>query len=501
MSRRSLALTAAAAVSIAIALPFAFISPHASATPLAGPLDRTAPYGPFGFTTQGLNTKGDLPYGEPSLAMAPDGRHLVASVPGGGGVQYWYSANNGRTWAHTQTTPFNGGGDSELDFLPDGSIVSADLRITDSYIQRSTDFGKTWKAVGPAGLEQDRQWFAHSPDGKTEYLVYHDFVLEGEFFAKSTNGGKTWSTLQAAHPVNSPGQFTTLPASTPANNPPNTGSTASFYDQGVNTFSGPMLVDNNGKDLYVIYSISNIESNLDPSVGVPPFGPVRGLVVAHSGDGGASWTNTYADRAQPDLAQPAHESTENSLFPWGTIDKAGNVYIVFSSTRGTDGSRFHLYYTVSKDKGAHWSAPLKLDTLGLTKGSAIYATGAGGSDGVLDVGWYQTDTGKPADDNSTWTVHFAQVTGATSSKPDVTQQAVTTIPNHKGGICLQGILCGVGPGSSDRSLLDFFEVAINPQTGLAGIVYADNNRLGPSEGQIGEVVYAAQTRGPSAFVP
>jgi hypothetical protein len=189
------------------------------------------------------------------------------------------------------------------------------------------------------------------------------------------------------------------------------------------------------------------------------------------------------------------------LFPWGTIDKAGNVYIVFSSTRGTDGSRFHLYYTVSKDKGAHWSAPLKLDTLGLTKGSAIYATGAGGSDGVLDVGWYQTDTGKPADDNSTWTVHFAQVTGATSSKPDVTQQAVTTIPNHKGGICLQGILCGVGPGSSDRSLLDFFEVAINPQTGLAGIVYADNNRLGPSEGQIGEVVYAAQTRGPSAFVP
>jgi hypothetical protein len=428
---------------------------------------------------------------------------VVSSTPGNGGVQYWYSSNNGKTWGHTQTTPFNGGGDSELDFLPDGSLLSADLRITDSYIQRSTDFGKTWHAVGPAGLEQDRQWFAHSPDGKTEYLVYHDFALEGEFFAKSTDSGKTWSKLQAAHPVNSPGQFTTLPASTPATNPPTTGSTASFYDQGVNTFSGPMLVDNNGKDLYVIYSISNIESNLDPTVGVPPFGPVRGLVVAHSGDSGKTWTNTYADRAVPDLAQPANESTENSLFPWGTMDRAGNVYIVFSSTRGTDGSRFHLYYTVSKDKGQHWSKPFKLDTLALTKGSAIYATGAGGAGGVLDVGWYQTDNGKPADDNSIWTVHFAQVVDATSSKPDVTEQALTTIPNHKGGICLQGILCGVGPGSSDRSLLDFFEVAVNPQTGLAGVVYADNNRLGldTRQNKLGEVVYAAQTKGRSALEP
>ena len=77
---------------------------------------------------------------------------------------------------------------------------------------------------------------------------------------------------------------------------------------------------------------------------------------------------------------------------------------------------------------------------------------------------------------------------------------MTTIPNHHGGICLQGILCGVGPGSSDRSLLDFFEVVINPVTGLAGIAYADNNRLGKNGGSQGEVVYAAQTTGRSALV-
>jgi hypothetical protein len=501
MSRRTRALATAAVA--AVATPIVLLVPHASAKSLAGPSDRTKPYGPFGFTTQGLQPDGAFPYGEPSLAFAPDGRHVVSSTPGNGGVQYWYSTNNGSTFTHTATTSPNGGGDSELDFLPDGSLLSADLEVTDSYIHRSTDFGKTWSTIGKAGIEQDRQWFAHSPDGKVEYLVYHDFVLEGEFYAKSTDSGKTWSTAQAANPVNSPGQFSTLPASTPAQGPPNQGSTASFYDEGVNTFSGPLLVDPNGKDLYVVYSISNLESNLDPTVGVPPFGPVRGLVVAHSGDSGATWTNKYAVVAQPDATQAAHETTENSLFPWGTIDRGGNVYIVFNSTRGTDGTRFHQYYTYSKDKGAHWSKPIKLDKLALGKGSSVYATGAGGAPGVLDVAWYQTDNGKPSDDTSTWTVHFAQVVGATTRHPKVTEQALTTISNHHGGICLFGILCGVAPGSSDRSLLDFFEVAINPKTGRAGIAYADNNRLGvDSKGnKLGEVVYAAQTKGRSALTP
>ena len=129
-------------------------------------------------------------------------------------MNYWYSANAGKTWKTTTTTPPNGGGDSELDFLPDGSLLSADLGVTDSYINRSTDFGKTWKTVGPAGIEQDRQWFAHSPDGKTEYLVYHDFVAEAEFFAKSTDGGQDLvARLVAANPINVNSQVTACPAS------------------------------------------------------------------------------------------------------------------------------------------------------------------------------------------------------------------------------------------------------------------------------------------------
>ena len=42
--------------------------------------DDTLPFGQFGFTTHGLGSTGS--YGEPSLAIAADGQHVVSSTPG-----------------------------------------------------------------------------------------------------------------------------------------------------------------------------------------------------------------------------------------------------------------------------------------------------------------------------------------------------------------------------------------------------------------------------------
>ena len=451
------------------------------AAPLRAGADAT-PLGPFGFTTEAL---GATPYyGEPSLAIAPDGRHELVSTPGGGGVNYWYSSDAGHTWGAASTQC--GGGDSALDFLPDGTAVSADLNFpgdqnnpADSCIRTSHDFGKTWSDFSRAGMEQDRQWLAHSPDGKRLFLVYHDFIAEGEFYSQSTDGGVTWTNLPTDQvPVNSPDQVTALPVA--AGGQP--GSSASLLDQGVNTFSGPMLVDPDGQHYYVVYSISDAQSNANPTQGVPPFGPVRALVVARSSDGGATWTNTLADVAQ---ISGTSESMENTLFPWGFIDSAGTVYVVFDSTRdGAPGDHFHQYYVYSKDHGATWSAPVKVDALGLPDGAAAYATGAAVSPGVIDIAWYQSDNGTPSDDTSVWTPYFAQVTGADTAHPAVKLQAVTSHPNHRGGICLQGILCGLGPGSSDRSLADFFMLAVNPVTHLAEIAYADNASFGTGKGEV-----------------
>ncbi|MEA2645350.1 MAG: repeat-like domain [Chloroflexota bacterium] len=468
------------------------MSVNTAAQPVIDP-DFTPAMGPFGFTTQGLGASPS--YGEPSLRLANDGQHAIVCTPGSddqgnGGVQYWYSANDGNNWNHSISSYPGGGGDCGLDILPNGRILDADLAITESGINYSDDWGATWSSGSPAGTEQDRQWLAHSDDGSIQYLVYHDFVVEGEFISHSTDGGQTWTTsAPSQYFVNSVDQVSALPILLGGH----AGSSASIFDQGVNTFSGPLLVQ--GNDMYVVYSISDVESNLNPQQGIPPYGPVRALVVAHSNQGGltGTWTNVLADVA---TIQGVDESVEGTMFPWGFLDPAGNVYVVFASTRDDPSlQHFHEYYVVSTDKGMTWSDPVRLDDLENSTGSTAYAAGAAVSPGVIDIAWYQAPDGTVADDTGVWTPHFAQVTGAAGASPQITRQAITTVPNHAGGICLQGILCGFAPGSSDRSLLDFFQLEVNPVTHKALIAYADNFRLGVNDNgdKIGEVVVARET--------
>ncbi|MDQ1705705.1 MAG: hypothetical protein QOF18_2071 [Frankiaceae bacterium] len=492
--RRSIWLTTTAAglTAAAFALPSSGAVSH----------DRTGPHGPLGFTTVGMGTGPS--YGEPSFTWAKDGRHGIICTPGsnhdGSTVQFWYTADTGKTWKHSTETSPNGGGDCDVDFLPDGTAVSVDLEITDSYLQESTDWGKTWKRVGTFGQQQDRQWLAHSADGTKIFMVYHDFVAEAEWYAVAGYDHKTKKITIApqdcCHSAQSVDQATAPGIAGTQINPVGSGSPTSVVDEGGNTFSGPILIDpsdQTGKTFYVVYSISDAQSNASPSDGVPPYGPTRGIVVASTVDGGTTWSSHYAVAAPPQV-DGSKEPSEGAIFPWGSIDRAGTLYVVYNSTNGETGGHFHQYYVFSKDHGKHWSKPVKLDKLTHGHGAAVYATSDAAGKGVLDVAWYQTDTGTPSSNtnNVTWSPHFAAVTGADSKHPRIVEQALSGLPNHRGGICLQGILCGIGPGSGDRSLLDYFQVVINPKTGLAGIAYADNGGFRKSGG--GEVVFAQQTK-------
>ena len=358
------------------------------------------------------------------------------------------------------------------------------------------------------GEQQDRQWLAHSADGSQIYLVYHDFVAEAEWYAIATYNHKTRKiTIPQAdccHSAQSADQASAPGLASTQINPMGSGSPTSVVDEGGNTFSGPILIDPNdqsGKTFYVIYSISDAQSNLSPNDGVPPYGPTRGVIVATTTDGGQTFTSHYAVVAPPNV-DGSKEASEGAIFPWGSIDKAGTLYVVYNSTNGTTGGHFHQYYVFSKDKGKHWSKPVKLDTLGLNKGASIYATSDAAGKGELDVAWYQTNNGTPSSDsqNVTWTPHMAVITGADTASPHIVTQPLSMLPNHRGGICLQGILCGIGPGSGDRSLLDYFQLVINPKTGLIGLAYSDNGGFRTAEQtplgkkSKGEVVFAQQTK-------
>jgi hypothetical protein len=496
LTMRRLVWLAGSAAGIALA---AAAVPSSGAT--AG--DRTAPYGPLGITTVGMGTGPS--YGEPSFAWAKDGKHGIICTPGSdrgdsSTVQFWYTADGGKTFKHSKMTSPNGGGDCDVDFLPDGTAIAVDLEITDSYLQESTDWGKTWKQVGTFGQQQDRQWLAHSADGSKIFMVYHDFAAEAEWYAVASYDHKTRAVTIApqdcCNTAQSPDQATAPGIASTQINPVGSGSPTSLVDEGGNTFSGPILVDpsdQSGKTMYVIYSISDAQSNLNPNDGVPPYGPTRGVIVATTRDGGATWSSHYAVVAPPQ-ADGSQEEADGAIFPWGSIDKAGTLYVVYNSTRGETGDHFHQYYVFSKDHGSHWSKPVKLDKLAHGHGAAIYATSDAGKKGQLAVAYYETGNGTPSSTSSsvTWTPHIALVSGADSAHPHIVEQKLSKLPNHKGGICLEGILCGVGPGSSDRSLLDYFQVGFNPRTGMLGIAYADNGGFRKNEGR-GEVVFARQT--------
>jgi hypothetical protein len=465
------------------ALPVTFaLAAAAASLALAAP--STAATASFTWRQHPVNENSSIT--EPSLSIDKNGRIFVCGPGGGGGAGNagWYSFDDGVTFTRKDTVgdQADGGGDCELQYLPDGSLVTADLAVRTSVIFRSTDGGKTFTQQADAGSEQDRQWFAYDEKKKLLYLVYHDIVAETEQYVVSSDGGVTWGLPQL---VNSADQFT---------GPPNViatpGQTASLVDQGYNTYSGPMLIDQSRGHQYVLYSVSSAQDNLT-SVG--GFGPTRGIVVAHRGPEDATFTNKYAVVS---TGVPGGGGEVNgAIFPWGTIDPAGNVYVVYNSSVG---GKFHTYYVVSTDHAATWSKPVKVDGNPADKGATVYATGQAGAAGVLDLAWYQSDDAtSPDDPNGTWHVDFAQVRGAASASPQISRSRISDHIVHHGSICQKGILC-VRQLGDDRSLGDFFELAIGPD-GLAQVAWTDNGNKGTPGAPPRMVYWAKQSSGPSAF--
>jgi hypothetical protein len=421
-------------------------------------------------------------YTEPSLSIDKKGNIAVCS-PGGPGTVLWISEDDGKTFRESTTgvDGGTGGGDCEIHFMPDGTLVDSDLAISTSYIHTSDDLGKTWKRGADAGIEQDRQWFATYNAGEPVlYHVYHGIGEEAEYYVRSDDTGTTWSNPNL---VNSPDQVACTP-----NAVAKPGDSACLADQDYNTFSGPMLVDQKTGELYVVYGVSDAATNGTSTGG---FGNPRGLVVAHSTDG-TNWINKYAVVINGLVIDGEYVA---SGFPWGLIDPAGNVYVIFNSSVG---GHYHTYYAYSTDHAATWSEPIKLDDNPVPEGATVFSTGASVAPGIVDFGWIETDKAENTDDpDAVWHINMAQVRDAATDSPSITRSRITDHPMHLGDICLHGTLCQLAPnglGGGSRSLGDFFEMAIGPD-GMAQAAWTDDGR----EGEPRQVYWAKQTSGPSAL--
>jgi hypothetical protein len=134
-----------------------------------------------------------------------------------------------------------------------------------------------------------------------------------------------------------------------------------------------------------------------------------------------------------------------------------------------------------------------------------------GAAGNVDVVWYAaklaTDNPacvsgtEPQDDSAgvnnnchnVWDLDFAQTRNGTSSAPTFLQSDVTPAVIHNGSLCDQGLNCDIFGG--DRTLLDFFEVALDP-LGAANIAFASDVAT-PGQAQI---LYSRQCTGASATI-
>jgi hypothetical protein len=335
-----------------------------------------------------------------------------------------------------------GGGDTDLAVAPDKNasgnynVYVASLSLANVDVSTSTDAGATW-SLNPVTTPEtvdDREWIAADTNNKV-CISYHD-APQGITVGCSPDAGLTFT------------QFTSAIDATHA------------FQIGENSI-GNLAIDPSSHIIYQTYSAitTAAETACAPQLGVVPGTcDYHGVYMAVSTDGGLTFTD-YPVYINPDATVGYGHQFVNV-----SIDRAGNVYSVYTDDH-------HVYYSFSTDHGQTWSGPYLITT---TSGTQIFPWSTAGDAGKLDVVYYQTPyyDGVSSPDNypdkAAWTVGFAQNLKATTPRSAWSRQTASPII-HYGGVCEAGVTC-----SGNRDLYDDFGVAASPTTGLASIIYSDD---------------------------
>jgi hypothetical protein len=413
---------------------------------------------------------------EPEIKVDIFGTIYVTAIHGvPGGVDLWKSTDQGATFTYlgepdgaqdkcnvAGTAPCvggAGGGDDSLDLSSGGYVYLASLYLGNTTVSASMDGGiggavpgQAW-TVNPASAGipvNDRQWIAaYGP--QTVYMTFDQAPVNTTiWFTKSTDAGKTWGA---------PTMLIPLETLSRENN---------------------VAVDQYNGNIYTTYFPVNAPNQLN---------------LIRSTDGGATFTII------PAYTGPAGSCLENA-FPIISVDKGGNVHVVFTQSTGcTARTNAHVFLISSSDAGATWTSPLQIDS-GPGNNSTVMPWAVAGSPGVVDVTWYgstmTSPDNTPANSSQYWGVFFAQVTNALSSTPTIAQSQV--VPSvHKLPICSQGGNCT----GNTRDLAEYYTITID-RDGNANIAYVDELNYcaaNPAANCFAHTYYTKQTSGPSAYTP
>jgi hypothetical protein len=464
----------------------------------AGPSASAPPASPAAATFT-ANIAVGSPGGEPGIKV--DSHNCIfTTTPGNPWV--WKSVNLGASFLPpvnpVAANPNAGAGDEDiLPILKPGGVrpddlYFADLALSDVNIEKSTDGGSTWNPPGPGGaggvvsVSSDRQWLAfdHAPTAadQTIYLMDHELSTEAIRFSAMTNDGG-WSAPTSG--MTDP-ELILPPTSTFPNTNP-----------------GPVFTDQRSHMVYGVFNASTVNTNrANPPFGKMPnvweaVGPAPaaagappGPMVNHPIFKGVFDSPTTAPTPPPGTTTYGNNCSND--FPSGAIDSAGNIYAVWAMNNART-NEYMIWFAASHDHGQTFYGPFQVSQ---GPGAAEMPWIAAGDNGRVDVVYYGTNATNPdgtsvdpniAPGTTHWNTFMAQSLNANAREPVFTISKVSDHVMHNGSICNLGLLCLLNGG--DRSLADFFQVAIGPD-GLANISFADNGSSST------HVEFARQLSGP-----
>jgi hypothetical protein len=423
-----LAGTAAAAPTFSNTTLFSPWSPSAFFQPPPGLV--TSPH-----ANQSGNSEPAIDFGGPGNTMAVDGLGWLPFQ-----VDLWkgHFGDKPPTFFGAMDTllPVNGAGrvnlgdgDADVEVTSAGTLLLADLDIIFNAALNNAQLGVSVTrcpagATGPAGCTStlldkagaDREWITTS--GTNAWLSYHDAANSSLIrVLRSTNDGRTWSRVSS--PI--PGQGSVTGDST------------------FNNSIGPIVADSHTGNLYQPFTAG--EAGIQKGTS----SAFNNVYVSRSTNGGLTWTAHLVFHAPlfTDLA---------NFWPALAVDPStGNLYVAWTDRHGVSVSS-------SIDGGDHWSPPVTVSTATTTVMPAIAAL-----NGKVDVAYYGSSAASTDDPTAIWNTYDSQLKGGVWSTG-----LVSNTPNRVGRVCLQGSAC-----TADRELLDLFELAEDPATGKAAVIYTD----------------------------
>jgi hypothetical protein len=397
--------------------------------------------------------------GEPSMAIDSAGRLFVTApqslgniTTGGSRVWTGTADSSGASW-NSGVKPTGdpvSGGDTDLAIDSADNVYQTDLWLGGSAMAVSTDHGASFLAneYGHLLPADDRPWLAYSKKDNVLYLLYDGFTAL--YVQKSL-------PLVAPQAGILPGQdLPVIPESAVSVG----GSLAGTVGSNVRMCvcpPGGIAVDQGNGQVYVTYSRQN------------GAGVGGGVGVSYSTNGGLTWTNTSI----PGTGSTGSAFDVEYNFIPVKVDSNGTVYVAWAEGRnissGLANGGVVIKYAHSSDHGVTWSTPVTVST---NSNTTTFPTLDVVSPGVIDVAWYGTSaSGDPnlVGANASWDVDWAQVTGANTATPTFTP-SVAVSGMHTG--CIQS--GNGGSNCTDRSLLDFFQLAVD-RNGKANIIYSGGN--------------------------